>query len=78
MTAFNFSTHSTLPYILICGSYLSNKLNDKLCTILGSELAKCNIRIISGGSKPGIKVAVSFYKMLSDLDLYKSDKIITV
>jgi predicted Rossmann-fold nucleotide-binding protein len=78
MTASNPLIHFNVPYVLICGSYHINRNNDKLCDFLGSELAKHNIGIISGGAKPGIRVAESLNRLLTDLDQYQSSKIITV
>jgi predicted Rossmann-fold nucleotide-binding protein len=78
MTASNPLIHFNVPYVLICGSYHLDKNNDKFCNLLGSKLAKYNLGIILGGSKPGIKVAESLYKLLTDLDQYQSSKIITV
>ena len=45
---------------------------------LGSELAKHNIGVISGGGKPGIRVAESLNRLFTDLEQYQSSKIITV
>jgi len=70
--------HSTIPYVLISGSYQRNRTNDKLCTYLGNKLAQQNIGIISGGNKPGLKVSESMNKILTDLNQYEHDKIVTV
>ena len=78
MTAASPLIHFTVPYILICGSYHRNRRNDKLCDVLGNQLAKYNIGIISGGSEPAIKVAESLNKILTDLNQYEPTKIITV
>lgn len=78
MTASSPLIYFNVPYVLICGSYHINRNNDKLCDFLGSELAKHNIGIISSGGKPGIRVAESLNKLLTDLEQYQSSKIITV
>ncbi len=78
MPASNPLIHFNVPYILICGSYHINRNNDKFCDFLGSGLAKHNIGVISGGGKPGIRVAESLNRLLTDLEQYQSSKIITV
>ena len=70
--------HSTVPYVLISGSYQRNRMNDKLCTYLGNKLAQQNIGIISGAGKPGLKVSESMNKILTDLNQYEHTKIVTV
>lgn len=70
--------HFTVPYVMICGSYQRNRINDKLCNLLGTELAKFNIGVISAGGKPALKISESMNKMLSDLGQYDPNKIVTV
>ena len=69
---------SAVPYVLISGSYKQNRSNDQLCNFLGNRLAQHNINMISGGGKPGIKVAESMNRMLTDLNQYEHNKIVTV
>ena len=78
MPASNPLIHFNVPYVLICGSYHVNRNNDKLWDFVGNELAKHNIGVISGGGKPGIRVAESLNRLLTDLEQYQSSKIITV
>ena len=70
--------HFNAPYVLICGSYQDNRVIDKLCTILGNELAKQNIGLISGGGRPAIKIAESMDKTLTDMGYDEPFKIVTI
>lgn len=70
--------HFAYPYILICGSYQLNKTNDAFCEVLGIELARQNIAMLSGGGVSGLKVAESMDKVMSDSKVYDPTKIVTV
>lgn len=62
MHKINSLIHFSSPYVFISGSYERNSNNDSLCRILGFELAKHNIGIITAGGKPGLQVIDSMDK----------------
>ncbi len=68
MSKNNSYIHFSPPYVFIAGSYEHNRSNDNLCRILGFELAKYDIGVISAGGKPGLQVTYSMDKALSDLN----------
>lgn len=70
---FNFS----YPYVFISGSYEQNRKIDALCKVLGCELAKHNVGIMSGGGKPGLKISTFMDVTLNDLGRYEPSRIIT-
>lgn len=78
MIAAYSKTFLPINYVLVCGSYLRNRNNDRLCNLLGHELATHNIGMISGGGRPGVKVAESMARSLIALTQYAPYKIKTV
>ena len=69
--------HFSTPYVFIAGSYHRSRNNDSLCRILGFELSKYNIGVISAGGKPGLQVTYSLDKALSDSNQYEPTKLLT-
>lgn len=53
-------------------------MNDKLCDYLGVELAKHDIKIISAGGSPAIRIVESMAGTMDELNSYDSSKILTV
>ena len=74
----NNQTIAPIHQVIICGSYERSRFNERLCNLLGNKLAERNLGLISGGGKPGIKVAESMNRTLSDLGQYDPFKIINV
>lgn len=67
-----------VPYVLVCGSYERNRINDKFCDVLGNKIAKHNIGIVSAGGRPGIKIGDSVNKTLTASGRYEPTKMVTV
>jgi predicted Rossmann-fold nucleotide-binding protein len=65
-------------HICVCGSYQKNRTNDKICEILGNELAELGVGLISAGGVPAQKIMESMDRTLTALSLYDPSKIITV
>ena len=65
------------PYVFIAGSYERSRNNDNLCKILGFELAKYDIGLISAGGPPALKILSSMDKAMSDMNQYEPTKLLT-
>jgi predicted Rossmann-fold nucleotide-binding protein len=72
------SNQANSSYILISGSYQKNRANDRLCDFIGAELAKHDMKIISGGGNSADRVASSMAGSLDELNSYDTSKIVTV